>query len=53
MSITKLYQGDQITANLTKAVCDLIMERGEGLPLPAILGMLEIIKIQIFLDHKE
>jgi len=53
MKPVNLFQGDQRLGNLTKAIQDIIYERGQGIPIPAILGVLELVKIGIYESSKE
>ena len=47
MNIIKLHEGDQHSQTLTDAVLEVLYERGEGVPIPSILGVLELVKLHI------
>lgn len=42
--VTNLRIGDARLENLLQAVIDLLHERGEGLPIPSLLGVLDLAK---------
>lgn len=42
--IIKLHIGDQRLESLIQAVVDTLHERGGGLPIPSILGVLDLVK---------
>lgn len=46
----RLFDGDQKLEALTEAVIELVYERGEGCSVPSILGVLDLVKIQIIKD---
>lgn len=52
MSVTKLFEGDQRCESLLDAVLATLYERGKGLPIPSVLGVLELAKQQIIEDAK-
>lgn len=35
-------------AELAREICDLVLERGEGMTFAAVIGCLEIVKMQMF-----
>lgn len=43
-SVTKLFTGDPRCEQLFNAMQAVMFERGEGLPIPSILGVLELLK---------
>lgn len=45
--VEDLYYGDMRCETLLQAIRDLIYERGERLPVPAIIGILELLKLQL------
>jgi len=44
----KLFEGDKRLETLYEAIEAVVYERGKGLPIPAILGTLELVKQGIF-----
>lgn len=52
-NVEKLYEGDQRLQSLTDAIVDVLHERGEGLPIPSIIGSLEIAKQYIMTEALE
>lgn len=47
MKVTELFEGDPRCASLLEAVLDTVYERGDKLPLPSVLGVLEMAKLLI------
>lgn len=45
--IKPIFEGDMRYETLLQALCDTVYERGKGLPVPGIIGVLEILKIKI------
>ncbi len=45
--VVNMFVGDERFSSLTVAILDTVYERGTGLPLPAVIGCLEIVKAQI------
>lgn len=45
-----LFEGDMRLGTLAEAIMELITERGEGLPLPGIIGTLELVKVSL-IEH--
>lgn len=46
-NVEKLFPGDERLATLLDAILEIIWERGQGLPFPAVLGVLELVKDNI------
>lgn len=42
--MVKLFPGDKAAETLTMAILELLYDRGDGMPIPTILGVLEIVK---------
>ncbi len=42
--VVKLFPGDKAAETLTMAILELLYDRGDGMPIPTILGVLEIVK---------
>lgn len=42
-----LFYGDQRLETLYQALKTIIYERGEGLPVPAIVGCIELVKLDV------
>ena len=53
VKIEKLFEGDPRLQSLTDAIKELIYERGVGLPVPAIIGVIEMVKLEILDEAKE
>lgn len=53
MAIIKLFEGDQRYESLLQSLETTLYERGEGLPIPVILGVLEILKAKIMDVHND
>lgn len=51
--VMKLFSGDQRLETLFDAVMETLYERGKGLPLPSVLGVLDLVRDQIKEDAKE
>jgi len=48
MSVEKLAGGGDLrAATLLESLEDVIYERGKGMPIPTIIGVLEILKIDL------
>ena len=47
MAVENLFQGDERCETLCQEVLKVVYERGEGLPLPSVIGVLEIVKKEI------
>ncbi len=53
MIIKELFNGaDMRCEELLKAMEAIIYERGEGIPIPSIIGTIEILKSKIMEDSK-
>lgn len=52
MKVENLYNGDVRIETLSKAITDLIYERGQGMAFATIVGMLDIIKHEFITDLK-
>lgn len=50
MSVEKLFEGDQRCEVLLEAVLTTVYERGKGLPIPSVIGILELAKLSIIKD---
>jgi hypothetical protein len=48
----KIFEGDQRLETLLQALKEEIYERGEGIPVPAIVGVLELLKLEIIEEQK-
>mgnify|MGYP001809780850 CR=1 FL=1 len=48
--VISLHYGDKRCATLFEALHDVLHERGEGIPVPAIVGVLELLKVQVISD---
>ena len=44
MTVEKLFIGDPRCEALLEAVLSVLYERGDGMPIPAVLGVLELAK---------
>lgn len=53
MTVEKLFEGDMRLGNLCDAILDMLYERGDGIPFPAILGCLEIVKAKLIETQNE
>lgn len=51
-NVTNLYTGDKRLESLHSAIIALVYERGDGLPLPAVLGVLRLVEIDLLEDAK-
>lgn len=47
MQVVKLFEGDQRHETVVQAVKAALYERCEGMPMASVLGILEIVKIEI------
>jgi len=56
MSVLKLVEGAGPTEDraeeMAEAIRSLIYERGEGMSLAAVIGVLEIVKVEILEEHR-
>lgn len=53
MTVKHIFGGADLRCEeLRKAVKELIYERGSGIPVPSIIGVLEIIKLEIYEEQK-
>jgi hypothetical protein len=52
-NVEKLFDGDKRCGVLTESIIDVIYERGNGLPIPSILGCIELAKMQIINEAVE
>lgn len=50
--VTKLFAGDARNVALIDALFETIKERGDGLPIPAIIGCLELVKMQVLTEDE-
>ena len=50
--VNKLFEGDPRCEQLLNALEELIYERGGGVPIPLIIGVLELLKLKILEDQK-
>lgn len=55
MTAVKLFSdgGDMRCQNLLIALKDIVYERGKGLPVPSIIGTIEILKLDIIKEQGE
>lgn len=44
MKVVKFAEGDPRLATLVEAIMDLVKKRGDGLPLPSVLGCMDLAK---------
>jgi len=49
-NVIPLFDGEKRLAVLFGALHDVLVERGEGVPVPAIVGVLELLKVQVISD---
>lgn len=49
-NVEKLFIGDPRGEVIVQAIVDLLHERADGMPIPMILGLLDIAKQQILED---
>jgi hypothetical protein len=56
MSVLKLVEGAGPTEDraeeMAEAIRAIIYERGEGMSLAAVIGVLEIVKVEILEEHR-
>lgn len=50
--VTKLFAGDARNVALIDALFETIKERGEGVPIPSIIGCLELVKMQVLTEDQ-
>ena len=50
-NVEKLFDGDQRAGTLVTALEDVIYERGQGVPISTIVGVLDILKFK-FLNEQ-
>ena len=48
--VLNIGAGDARASKAADEIYNFIMERAEGLPVPTVIGMLELIKYQIFME---
>ena len=48
--VIPLHSGDKRCSALFEALHDVLHERCEGMPMPAIVGVLELLKIEVIND---
>lgn len=54
MSIVNLFGGADLRCEeLRKAIKEAIYERGMGMPIPSIIGVIEIVKNEIYQEQNE
>lgn len=51
--VIPLFEGDQRCQRLLETVLEVIYERGKGLPLPAVLGVVRLVEYQLIVDHDD
>ncbi len=49
----KLFEGDMRLENLLQALKSEVYKRCEGLPVPAIIGVIEILKLTIIREQED
>jgi hypothetical protein len=49
--IENLYEGDERMESLLQALKAEIYDRTEGVPIPSIIGVLEILKLEIIKEQ--
>jgi hypothetical protein len=47
MTVERLFNGEKRYETILDAILEIVYERGEGLPIPTIIGILELCKCQI------
>ena len=52
MVVEKLFEGDERMETLLQSVKEEIYKRGVGIPIPSIIGVLEIIKMEILKEQE-
>jgi hypothetical protein len=52
MKVINLFDGDQRYEVLLQSLESTLYERGEGLPIPAIIGVLEILKKKLLEENE-
>ena len=52
MTTIKLFQGDMRCETLFQALKDVIYERGDSLPVPSIVGVIELVKLEIIQEQE-
>ena len=53
MTIEHIFGGADLRCDeLRKSIKELIYERGDGMPIPSIIGVLEILKLEIYEEQK-
>jgi hypothetical protein len=50
MTVVRLYEGDARAEALETAVLATVYRRGEGLPLPLVLGVLRLVEQRLIED---
>lgn len=48
-----LFDGDMRCETLLSALLDLIYERGNGLPMPSVIGVIELLKLELIKNQEE
>lgn len=51
-NIHNLFVGDPRAVALLEAITSVVYERGVDMPIPTILGVIELVKIQIINEAK-
>lgn len=51
--IIRLFEGDMRCQNLLDSLEDLVYERAKGMSIPAIIGIIELLKIRIIEAHND
>lgn len=51
-NIVKLFEGDMRCENLLLALEKLTYEQGDGMPLPLIIGTIDLLKDKIIEDNR-
>lgn len=49
--VEPLFIGDMRCDTLFKAVREVLYERGNGLPVPSVLGVLDLLKHDVITNH--
>lgn len=52
-NIQRLFEGDPRCEIIVEHVIDLLYERARGMPIPSIIGVLELVKLQIIKEAEE
>lgn len=50
--VIPLFAGDRRCQTLLDALSEVLYERGQGVPVPSVLGILELLKLDVIEDAR-